>query len=185
MMYNDEFLSIQIPKTGGTSLRQAFRYYEGMEFGRKRRHDTILQLSDLNDGKRWTFSFIRNPWNWLVSLYDVAILTREEGRFKKYYKINHQEDMTFSDFVLQINHTQFDWLVNENGEIAVDDIFKLEDIDLINETRFKKFFGKTFDIKRYNVIKHNPIPSFYNKELNSFVEERFSREIEFGDYSLN
>jgi hypothetical protein len=68
---NKKLLFIHIPRTGGTSIEQSFgrpRCKEGINS--LTQHNTLKQYSEKEDiNSYFTFSFVRNPWDRLISWY--------------------------------------------------------------------------------------------------------------------
>jgi len=91
---NQNFIFIHINKTGGTSIGKAL----GL---RKKLHFTALEHKDRSGIRRWNkrfkFSFVRNPWEKVVSQYFHRIKTKQTGLgsnpigFKEWVKLTYDQ----------------------------------------------------------------------------------------------
>ena len=85
----------------------------------------------------YTFGFVRNPWRRAASIYRFHM--KDTISFKHEEKIRDIFDVSFSEWVRSGMKTHLDdefdmwnqlsWFKDEKGNIAANDIFKLEDID--------------------------------------------------------
>ena len=62
MIYNDKYIFVHVPKTGGLSISAALG-------GKDKKKSTHTPLRCVPTDDRFSFGFIRNPWARMVSLY--------------------------------------------------------------------------------------------------------------------
>lgn len=134
------------------------------------------------------FSTVRNPWARVASLY-----ARREG-------VQMAEGMDFDAFCLQIRYAsdtcsvptrhecQIDWLLDDRGEMAMDYVMRLEDIDT-DLPKLKDLSGRDFDIevKQKNVNPTSMSRSYrdlYSQEARDHIGAVFRRDIEAFGYSF-
>jgi hypothetical protein len=145
----------------------------------------IKNTADVNFNKMFKFSLVRNPWSRVVSLYH-----RREG-------LKFGQDMNFTEFCENIKYAsdscrqptlhrnQLDWLTDEDGNIGVDYIGKLEEFDKAIKDIYTLTNGR---IKLTNTPKNvNPAsPIDYKKMYNDYtkvlIEKTFSKDISFFNY---
>ena len=73
MIYQD-LIFIHIPRTGGTSIEKSF----GLTLGNEEKHLSAAELREKAGPEKWAqsfvFSFVRNPWDRIISLYHHTLL---------------------------------------------------------------------------------------------------------------
>ncbi|SDU00736.1 sulfotransferase family 2 domain-containing protein [Stappia sp. ES.058] len=132
------------------------------------------------------FAIVRNPWSRVVSRYTFAIDAMDDGRAPEGYAPRDFEAFLedrhvwgnrefFWHRAVRGWYPQLDYVVDENGKIAVD-ILTLE--NLSNE--LGKYFGMTDDIEKRNTSKTRKknYKAFYNEKLIQIVADWYSDDIE-------
>ena len=130
----------------------------------------------------FSFAFVRNPWDWQVSLYHYALRTPR----------HHQHELTksFESFdryldwrVTEDLHTQKERLSDSNGNILVDFVGKVENI--------RADFGKICDrlgiechLPHVNRTVHKPYTEYYDSSSQAMIQEYFADDIKMFDYSF-
>lgn len=132
--------------------------------------------------KYFKFAFVRNPWDWQVSLYHFALqvkdhhqheLTKSFGSFEKFLDWRVNEDL----------HLQSEFVTNENGEIIMDFIGKMENINddfseictAINLPHLK--------LPHTNKSKRRTSKEYYTQYTSGLIEKHFAPDIELFGYS--
>jgi len=155
------------------------------------------------------FTFVRNPFDFLLSTYCYAkvvkshfwhqeVANMEFKDFPKFYMSEVERFATsrvegMEDFVLTgISHgrsevtTPYEWVRDENGEIMMDFVGKLENID--EDMKFVlKRLGKTpIIVPRENVNKHNdkPYREMYDATTRAYVEKHFEKDLNYFNYEF-
>jgi len=170
-----EFIYVRVPRTASTTftarLREQFPY-ELIDVGTP--HATSEELKRLW-GPQWdtyfTFGFVRNPWDWLVSVYNSGfpmgewpgdkILPKDAPGIHPGQRMNY----SFEEWVRKFDLSQADWLQ------GVDRVYKFED------------FVRGEEMKK-NVVKHPPYQEWYTPELAEYVGSRYWWEVEKGNYEF-
>ena len=92
-----KFVFVHVQKTGGTSLRQVLKSHapDARKWHGKHGHasDAIAEIGRAEWERYFSFAFVRNPWDRLVSWYAmiqdrIAQLTPEERRKPRPFKID-------------------------------------------------------------------------------------------------
>lgn len=200
------FIFIHIYKNAGTSITNALKPYAAplwqrvITKGLKKIHinpskfdhqpyPSHITASELVEilGKRkfnsyFSFAFVRNPWDWQVSLYKYMIKKTDHAQhdlvksfkdFDEYIKWRCNEEVRF----------QKDFIYSEKGEQLVDFVGRFESLD----RDFKKICSRigidTF-LPKMNVSNKIPYQDFYNNETKELVEKTFHPDIELFNYSF-
>lgn len=128
---NGLFCFIHINKCGGTSVEKAL--------GLPKIHDTAQQRHQLLGPKRWnemfSFALIRHPYAKVASHYRYRVKTNQTGLNDRHLNLNDwvlaaygDKDERYYDNPLMFAPC-FDWISDEDGNIIVDHISKLENIE--------------------------------------------------------
>lgn len=187
---NKKFIFFHLYKVAGTSIRGAFNKYQ--EFNKLPSHINPKEFR--NKGYKmkmlydeyFTFSFVRNPWDWQVSLYHYMLQTP--------YHFQHQiiKNMkSFDEYIdWRVNEdfsTQYSFL-SENGdnksEITLDFVGKFETIN--DDFNFvKKHLGLDGDLPHSNKSNRSFYKEYYTETSRKMIEEAAKKDIEFFGYDYD
>jgi hypothetical protein len=176
--YLQNYLFIHINKTGGRSIETALGcIYE---------HKTALQKRCEVGGdvwrKKFTFAFVRNPWDRVVSQYFFRLETRQDGIF--------ENDISFEDWVrlvyqersqAYLTHRnlfipQSAWVTDEDGHQIIDFVGRFEQI----ETDFERVadrIGFDGDLPHKNESSRNHYRDYHTDETKKIVSRFFEEDI--------
>ena len=133
----EDVIFIHIPKTAGTSFIHSFNFNPADRNKGFRKHYHATEIIDLIGPDKWAaafkWSFVRNPWDRLFSLY----------RFRKRKKETDPNflDLDFESFLSslleeeepdsknRLRASQTSWLQNSDGTMSIDFIGRFENID--------------------------------------------------------
>ena len=207
--FSHRFIFVHIYKVAGTSVENALDRYVHTPTrlqrhvaslaSKSRKHIPPLQdravklpmhaaARDIRDAYSqktfksfFKFAFVRNPWDWQVSLYKYARQTPEHPQY----------DMTrgFASFeeyikwrVAEGRRLQKSFVTNESGELIVDFIGRLEDIELDFEAVTRKI-GIDASLPHLNKSKRRKDYRAYYTDLTAgLVEEAFREDVELFGY---
>ena len=134
------------------------------------------------------FSAVRNPWARAVSLY-----YRREG-------VQVSKEISFEDFCEKhfyasdtcrqptLHRNQIDWLCDENGQFAMDYVYKVENFnEAIDEIRERT--GGLVNLSRKKANENPKSPSdkyrdLYTEKTKRIIAVRFEKDIDFFKYSF-
>lgn len=123
-----EFVFIHINKTGGSSIEAAL----GVPLDHHTAEQKVRQLGVPAWNQRFTFSFVRNPWDRTVSHYQFRLDRNHRGlraagiSFADWVRlafVDHDPLVRDRD---QMFVPQIDWLTDRHGAVLVDRIFRFE-----------------------------------------------------------
>lgn len=149
------------------------------------KHATALEIKDyIGDNKfaeYYKFTIVRNPYDFLVSLYHYI---KQSPNHKKFQTAN---SFTFKKFIInEIKnncHLQSDFIADNHGKIIVDYVAKLEHIDCSLSHIFK-----TLNIPYKKVPYSNKSERssnemiYYDAELLKIVNDYFKKDFELLGY---
>ena len=128
------------------------------------------------------FAFVRNPWDWQISLYHYM---KQEPNHYQHDFINNMK--SFEEYLYwRINeekHLQKEFVTDENGEIIVDFIGKLENIDSDLKNICDKL-NLNVSLQHENKSKHENYKTYYTDKTRDMVYEAFKEDIELFDYTF-
>lgn len=206
---------IEIPKVACTSFKVSFAKLLGisLEDAGGDPHQTCYPLpptapsfSDLLYPGIFTFAFVRNPWERLVSCYRDKILGEVQGFTNFTIRpgvancLAHYDaffaNMTFEEFVYAVAsipddeadahfRSQHTFLTNEAGEIGIDFVGRYErliaDFQLIQQ----RIGLPDIELPHLQAARYpTQYTSFYSPQLQKIVAERFCNDIELFQYSF-
>lgn len=180
-----ELIFIIVPKTANSSINSVIlkklwidtKNNKYLEIHKKRREFRISKKEAILDKYSYKFSFVRNPFDRIVSCYENKII-KEDHRMQKWYFWLLYKGMSFKDFVKSINkipdflsdlhfRSQYSIIYNkwkkivnyiwlfENIEQDFNYIrkkYKFEKLPTINKSLNKKYRGDYYDQETINII---------------------------------
>jgi len=182
--YFSKYAFVHINKTGGVSIETAL----GLPI---QSHKTVKEYVAIMGLRRWrrifTFAFVRNPWDRVVSHYHHRVKTNQTNLgtnpigFKKWVCLTYGEQ--FPEYYDQPKYfmSQVDWLTDESGKSAVNFIGKFETI----EPDFKQVcrrLGVNRELPHLNRSQRVGYPEYYDPETIEIVRRWFQRDIELFGY---
>jgi len=191
---------IHIPKTAGNSVTSCLK-----TLGRKpscyspkiAKHAKAFEVKALLGQQIWddyfTFSFVRNPWALMVSSYhwwlEKAPNTRRyRGHKNKIADFDSFESFMDSDYGrYQINEragTFYDWLTDRSGNVLVDFIGRVENIQEDWAHICSKIGVSGMDIPHINTTSHKSYRDYYSAWTRKLVAERFAWAIDRFGYQF-
>ncbi len=205
LSYDHRFIFIHNYRVAGTSIGKSLekyvkrpllrRIFEEMGVGNKLSHHkwktfpAHIKASDLR--KRlpaeiydsfYKFAFVRNPWEWQVSLYHHML------QQKTHFQHALVESMkNFDEYIVwRVNEDkvlQKDFVTDSAGKMIVDFVGRFEVL--------RKDFHHVCNVLNINTSlphinksSHMNYQSYYNVETRRLVEENFSEDIELFGYTF-
>jgi hypothetical protein len=215
--HKHKFIFVHIPKCGGTSVELALLKNEGVNIGNysKRhlgelseeyrqkyrlgydyegisvQHRHIDQYKDEKEKKYFTFSFVRNPWDKLVSEYFYI------RKFLPYSKCNETEFnlkyKTFEEFVRKAGMVcawprhedpQINFILNYDRNKLVEFVGKCEDMKRDFDYVCDKIGIPPINLPHRNKTKHKHYTEYYDDETRQIVAEKYDKDIEYFGYEF-
>lgn len=198
------FLFIHIFKTGGTSVTSALLPFCTNRWPRRvksflKRHnilrldpqpyfkhakasELVAQLGREVFDSYFSFAFVRNPWDWQVSLY--TYICKEVDHYQ-HRIVNGFRD--FDEFIRwrcrEARHYQRDFIYSANGEQLVDFVGRFERLEEDFQTICARL-GVCVRLPKLNVSNTKPYQEYYNKETIELVRRKFQSDIDAFGYEF-
>ncbi len=202
--HKHKFIFIHIYKTAGTSISRALMPYcsnplqifahrvlkrfqirtlNPIPYPKHIRAQKLRQEMGQNQfNSYFSFSVVRNPWDWNVSLYKYML--DDQNHFQ------HERVKNFKNFDEYIrerckgSHSpQKDFTHSKNGEKLVDFIARFENLDEdFNE--ICSIIGVKASLPHVNRSKRAHYREFYSDDTRELVRESFKSDIELFEYEF-
>lgn len=182
--YLAKFIFVHINKTGGVSVETAL----GLPL---KNHTTAAEYRDLMGESRWdrvfSFSVVRNPWDRVVSHYHHRIRTRQTGlrehpiEFAEWVRRTYgeQDPLLFDN--PKFFAPQYRWISDEQGELIVDHVCRLETIDE-DFAHVCERIGIQRSLPHLNRTERGRYQDYYDDQTHEIVRAWFERDIELFEY---
>lgn len=192
--YKYKFIFVHIPKTAGTSIASALQPYLGPD-DELVTHTSILDIVNeynVNLDDFFKFSFVRNPWDRLVSSY--FYFSKKPSKRGAYP--SGKEFKTWDDFIERLDelptskeaisvHPQHWWLMDEYGNMMMDYIARFENLEDEFRVLCKKFNIPRLNLNIFKMSDHGLCSSYYNDETKEKIAKLYQKDIELFDYSFD
>ena len=194
------FIFIHIYKTAGTSLTHALRPYAREPLPARilervgLRTPAIAPLPDHVSARDvreaiprdlfescFKFAFVRNPWDWQVSLYHYM---RELRRHPQHHIV---APLSFDEYiewrVSSDKHLQKDFVTDESGTLLVDFVGRFENLECDAQKVFERI-GIRATVPHRNRSFHDDYRTYYSDRSKRLVSDHFAADIEMFGYSF-
>lgn len=185
---NGTFIFIHITKTAGTSIGNAI----GLPV---KHHLTAREVIAKIGKQKWNdaykFTFVRNPWDKVVSLYeyrrkkDKTKIASRKIAFTEWVKLTLGPDRDpYYYNNIKSFQPQVEWLKDDEGAIAINFIGKFESIRSDFE-QIRQTIGTSGELSHLNATKRSNYRDYYNDETRQIVANWYREDIEAFGYSFD
>jgi hypothetical protein len=185
---------IHIQKTGGSAVSAALGYVGQSPD----KHFLAQEIKGLHAeiwDKYFKFSFVRNPWDRLVSWWSMIDAVRPAyeasssnvnnfmrfvlGKAKTFEEFleNCDQEIVDSDGRKWIYRNQIDYLTDAQGAYLVDFIGRFESLQKDFTKLSERLTGKAQALVHFNTSKHGPYTTYYTPALANKVGDRYARDL--------
>lgn len=149
-------------------------------------HGTCQSLKKQIGEEIWNqffkFAFVRNPWDWQVSIYHYILPRKNHPQHKIVKGFEN-----FNEYIeWRVKHNlnpQKDIICDKDGKIMVDFLGKLENIH-DDFDHICKQMGFDVKLPHLNKSKHKDYRQYYNEHSKKLIEDSFKEDIELFDYEF-
>ncbi len=187
----NDIIHIHITKTAGTSLVHSMDFNRSNKSYGTKKHYFSKEVIDIVGQEHWDnsfkFTFVRNPWDRLYSLYRFRlrknkIISEEQGNsFNLWLKsiINLQDSDPYKK-----SKPQTEWLKNFDNKIDFDFIGRFEELEHDVE-KLGKLISMKINLPHINqtlpIIHYS---NAYDNELEDLVHKHYKGDIDLFNYSF-
>ena len=207
MLINEKhnYIYVHVYKVAGQSVKLALRRYhhrrmpgfvrshysrlielpQAYSFRSLEAHSTAKEIREYLGPEKWdsmySFSFVRNPWDWQVSLY----------HFIQTNKFNPQRglvsSMNFDDYIKwrveEDRHLQSSFIFDRHGNQLVDFVGRFENLSNDFATVCNKV-GVDASLPHENASKHDGYRKYYNDTTAALIADAFKEDIDAFGYEF-
>jgi hypothetical protein len=192
------WIFVHVQKTGGNSVRAAL----GGDIFDARKHFTARELRASHGEAVWKasfkFSFVRNPWDRLVSWWSMIDNARDYvdpaqppnaffgyvlARAKSFeeFLLRCDGEIVDSDGRKNIFRNQIDYLVDDDGAILVDFVGRFERLQQGFDEISRRLGRAPVELARTNASQHAAYTAYYTPAMAEIVARRYAADIaQFG-----
>jgi hypothetical protein len=171
--------------------------YFKFPFFKLHRHAKAKKINQIVGDKVWdeyfTFTFVRNPWDLMVSSYCWWL--QKASKWKKFHQdidqirslrnyTNFLKSKYGESMINECKGNIFDWISDEDGEVIVDFVGKFENL----HHDFKKICQKigidSSVLPHTNKSLRKSYHGYYNAETKELIHKRFKKSIDFFGYEF-
>jgi hypothetical protein len=151
------------------------------------KHATALQvrryLGDDACSRYFSFAFVRNPWDWQVSIYQYIKRTREH---KKHRLANTLSFSEFLEHEIAANAVcQLDFLKDDQGEVIVNSIGRYESLQQSLDAIALRIGVPRIKLDHLNASERDPdYRAYYDSVSARLVENHFRQDVEYFGYTF-
>jgi chondroitin 4-sulfotransferase 11 len=177
---------VHINKTGGSSIETALK----LPF----QHLTAVELIELVGEKRWnsrfSFAFVRNPWDKVASHYHYRVKTNQTRLKERPIPFGEWVQLTYRDKALpyydnpKMFMPQMDWIADANGRLLIDFVGRFETL----AQDFQYVCGQIGQDAHLPHIKQSDrgdYRRYYDDTTRQVVADWFSRDIQAFGYEFD
>tara|TARA_B110000495_G_C22903606_1_gene527373 strand:- start:386 stop:964 length:579 start_codon:yes stop_codon:yes gene_type:complete len=183
---------VHVPKNAGCSISNALgRSVEVINHDRRKSDFRYFKDHNLSK-KTFSFAFVRNPWDRVVSAYSFVkkggVNAGDKADRDKYlaqYSSFSEFVKNFDDSILEQIHfvPQYKWICGDNGDVIVDFVGRFENLREDFNT-VCGVIGVKAELPHSNKGKHKHYTKFYDAETEQVIAEKYAKDIEYFEYGF-
>jgi len=128
------------------------------------------------------FAFVRNPWDWVVSMYSFL---RQNNTHRHNDMIKRMSFAEYVDYEIKRGQRfQHSFVCDGNGDVRVDYIGRFENL----EADFKQVcarIGLELSLPHVNQSKHKDFREYYDASLRDKIAQHWRKDIELFEYQFD
>jgi len=190
--FKKKYLYVHIPKTGGKSVEQLL--FGQKPFNGSSNHRGLktklrkLKRRGFDKDDFFKFSFVRNPWDLIVSVF---FYTKQDKKFSSLTDWLKQGIFNNGKYFLPpcmnrhwTTYLSGRWLL-DNGEIGVDFIGKLENFQEDLDTVCDRIGVPRQKAPHLNKSKHKHYTEYYDDDSRDIIAKLYAKEIDYFKYEFD
>jgi len=180
-----EFVFIHINKTGGSSIEKAL----GCRFEHKTALRKRAELGKEVWKKLFSFAFVRNPWDRVVSHYHHRLMTNQTGLrtdtpgFNAWVQLAYGEKAPEYYDKPKMFMPQWNWLIDGKGKLLVDYIGRFENLQA-DFAQVCLRLNRQAELPHLKKSERGDYREYYNAASIEIVRQWFKSDIEKFGYEF-
>jgi hypothetical protein len=187
--HNSKIIFIHIQRTGGSSVINLLRQHLGdaldivSQHGNTRSKENHLLKSNPD---YFTFTFVRNPWDRILSWYLLIYkdsqedIEREKMKFERFLKLN----LAFKSGDPHFHYNQLNYITDDEGIFWTDKVYRFENYSSEVESLQDTLKLPRIDAQKMNSTWKRDYQDYYTKESQEMIAEKCKKDIEYFKYSF-
>ena len=144
-------------------------------------------LGDVVWKNSFKFSFVRNPWDKVVSHYCYRLqwnknnIKQDGVSFSDWVRLAYKEqEPVYYDNPIMFS-PQVDWLASQNGEIELDFIGRFENM-IPDFEKMVNFLKLTAKLPHLNATTRGSYKNYYDRDTEEIIRKCFEKDIAYFGY---
>ncbi len=193
-----KYVFVHIPRTGGMSVRNICDIFGITAIGHNLRYKNYLSIAKYKERYNkncFAFTFVRSPWDRVVSAFHFLMsggLNEEDKKDYEEYISKYNGDFrkfvieAFNDNILEQLHfrPQYKWICNDEGKLVVDFVGKFENFQLDFHKICEIMDIEKRNLPHQNKSSHKHYREYYDEEMKKVIAKAYRKDIEMFDYSF-
>jgi len=195
-----KFLFVHIQKTAGISIRESLKEIKDTKNFYYPHYMINLVEEDLSE--YFKFCFVRNPWDRMLSWYNMMLNKNIHNDFSEYIlsnSLNFSQFLDLKNIIYEKNEleydgitpypkclyfNQLDYISDHDGNIIIDFIGRFENINEDYKNILLKIGVNNLPLPHLNKFDHKNYRYYYNDSDIEKVYNIFKRDIEYFGYEF-
>jgi len=184
--YVASVIFVHINKTGGSSIEQAL----GLPF----QHRTALEIRQAIGGRKWdarfSFAFVRNPWDKVASHYHYRVKTNQTGLAERTLPFTEWVRLAYGEHAApyydqpKMFMPQVKWLRGNDGAMLVNFIGRFERLSEDFATVCSRI-GRSATLPHVKSSPRGDYRSYYDDRSAEIVAREFAEDIRAFSYEFD
>lgn len=208
LSHNKKFIYFHVYKVAGTSIRKSLKEFDDLSFsdfpfqknirffiGSKvwflsswaidhiKAEEASKYLPAEIFNNYFKFSFVRNPWDWQVSLYHYMLQFKFHPQHRKISKMK-----SFDEYIewriAEDLELQKEFIYDKNGKLLIDFVGRFENIQNDFNIICSKINIPQMELPKANPSKHSFYKDYYNKHTRDLIASAFKEDIDTFNYEF-
>jgi hypothetical protein len=164
-------------------LAKRFKFLSGLAIDHIKAREVKKYLDPEIYNTYFKFTFVRNPWDWQVSLYHFMLQYQNHPQHKLVTKMK-----TFDEYIeWRINNDmelQSEFVTDVHGNKIVDFIGRFENIQQDFNQILSHIGLEPIELPYINKSKHKYYKEYYNEHTKKLIGTAFKQDIELFNYDF-
>ena len=170
------------------------QYYTTYGHGLRQKTFKYFKDSPEREASQFSFAFVRNPWDRLVSAYNYLSTGGSSSKDSKDYKRLFSTYKNFKSMILNWHESYFDqihfkpqweWICDDNKNVIVDFVGRYENLQQDYNTVCDNIMIPRHRLPHKNRNNHKHYTTYYDDESQEIVATWYKIDIELFGYKFN